>query len=72
MEGLFQEGMHLDSDGMCKVHAEILHEFLMDTVINSGISFYQNFFDVVKFLFHNLSSCHGNIVLPNINGALVR
>lgn len=37
MEGLFQEGMHLDNDGMCKVHAEILHEFLMDTVINSGI-----------------------------------
>jgi len=52
--------VHFDSDGMCKVHAEIIHEFLMDTVIDSEISFYQNFFDVVKFLFHNLSSCHGN------------
>lgn len=59
MEGLFQEGMHLDSDGMYKVHAEIHHEFLIDTVVDSGISFYQNFFDAMKFLFHNLSSCHG-------------
>lgn len=59
VEGLFQEGMHLDSDGMCKVLAEILQEFLIDTVVDNGISFYKNFFDAMKFLFHNLSSCDG-------------
>lgn len=58
VEGLFQECMHLDSDGMCKVLAEILPEFLID-IVDSGISFYKNFFDAMKFLFHNLLSCHG-------------